>query len=147
MSRLAMPGGSLLWVLLVSIALNLFFGGWLGARAARDQWATAPQPTKMRIEELAGTLPAADGALLRQSFATDGEEIAAARTTFHDAQEAVRKSLRAQPFDAAAFETATATMRERRVVLEVALHRALLRAAAKMSSEGRVALSQWPPQH
>ena len=140
-------------VLFVSLALNLFFLGVLGATAVRQLWLQPPaviEPSRSaaeRIDRLAATLPPSDAEKLRGEFRARAAMLEAAHSAYRRAQEAVRTALRAEPFDAAAVRTAMADTRAARQALDLALHDVISTAAAQMSPVGRNSLANWsPPQ-
>jgi uncharacterized membrane protein len=146
-------GGRLRWLLLGSLALNLLFVGAAGAVAFRY---SSPVPLTTiahidhtltgRLDRIAISLPDADADILRAQVAEDAAKIAAAQADLRLSQEDVRKSLRADPFDADAMRTAMAENRNARANFDVTLHDMLASAAAKMSVVGRDKLADWPPE-
>jgi uncharacterized membrane protein len=140
------------WLLLGSLALNLFFVGLLIALLA-GQYFTAPPPSPAldrsvtaRVERIAATLPSRDAEILRTHFRAEQMIIEKTREAYRNAQDAMRDALRAQPFDAAALDTTMNRMRSARQAFDSTLQAMLARAAAAMSSEGRHKLADWPPQ-
>ena len=103
-----------------SLALNLFFVGAAGAVAFRY---TSPVPLATvaridhslagRLDRIATSLPPADAEIMRAQLRHDAEKVAAAQADLRLSQEDVRKSLRAEPFDADAMRTAMAENRAR----------------------------------
>ena len=140
-------------LLFVSLALNLFFLGVLGATAVRQVWlqpSAALEPSRTaaeRIERLAAALSAADAEKLRADFRAREPALEAAHSTYRRAQDAMRAALRAEPFDAAALRSAMADTRAARQALDLALHEVISTAAAQMSSAGRGSLANWSPPH
>ena len=140
-------------VLFVSLALNLFFLGVLGATAVRQMWLQPPaviEPSRSaaeRIDRLAATLSAADAEKLRARFRTREQALEAAHSAYRRAQEAARAALRAEPFDVAALRSAMSDTRAARQALDLALHEVISTAAAQMSSAGRGSLANWSPPH
>jgi uncharacterized membrane protein len=138
-------------VLFVSLALNLFFLGVLGATAVRQFWPQAPavfQPSASaaeRIDRLAATLPAEDAGKLRGEFRAREAALEKAHTAYRLAQDAVRTALRAEPFDAGALRAAMADRRAARQALDLALNDVIAAAAARMSPAGREKLASWTP--
>lgn len=153
-STLPIPDRSSRGLLVISLALNLFFLGVAGTLAVRHYMAPS-QPTMLvqprmnaagRIERLALGLPRADGDILRAAFRAREAEAEAARDALNRAVERVQAGLRAQPFDPAAVRAAMADARAARPAYEHAMHEILVAAAAAMSQEGRTQLGSWPPQ-
>ena len=95
------------WLLLVSLALNLFFVGAAGAVAYRY---TSPVPLAPvaridnnlvgRLNRVADTLPPDDADAMRAQLRDDAVKIATAQADLRLSQDDVRRSLRADPFDA-----------------------------------------------
>ena len=106
-------GSRLRWLLLGSLALNLFFAGAAGAVAFRY---SSPVPlttiahidhsVAKRLDRIAESLPSADAELLRTQLRGDAEKVASAQADLRLSQDDVRKSLRAEPFDADAMRQA-----------------------------------------
>ena len=138
-------------VLFVSLALNLFFLGLLGAATIRQVWLPAPamlEPSRSaaeRIDRLAATLPVDDAAKLRIEFHPHENSLESAHSAYRRARGAVLATLRAEPFDAAALRSAMAQTRAARQELDRALHDVISTAAADMSAAGRNKLADWPP--
>ena len=142
----SMSRGSTRWLLLGSLALNLFFVGVAIAMAIR-----APAPPTwdrnvfVRVERLAATLPPADADLLRGGINADRKQIEEAQAQYRGAQDEIRAILRQEPFDAAAMRAAMAKTRAARQNFDQNLQGVFADAAAKMSPAGRHALADWPP--
>lgn len=139
------------WLLLVSLAFNLFFVGVAGALVANNYFS-APAPTApvdrsvtARIDRLAATLPAADGEKLRAEFRARASTVEPAHNAYRQAQDVARQVLRTEPFDVAALRAAMAQTRAARQVLDEALQGVIAAAAAQMSPAGRAKLAEWPP--
>lgn len=144
----AMARGSSRWLLLGSLALNLFFIGVAVAMAVR---APAPPPTYdrnvfVRVERLAATLPPADADLLRGQIQANRETIEDAQTKYRTAQDVIRQTLRREPFDAAAMRAAMTQTRAARQNFDQVIQGVFAGSAAQMSSAGRHALADWPPR-
>jgi uncharacterized membrane protein len=149
---MAMPDRSSRWLLIGSLALNLFFVGTIAALAVRHYVAPAqPAVTERartaaaRIERLAAPLPATDAEKLRAAFRAREAAAEAGREGLNGAFEQMRASLRAQPFDPAQLRAALAEVRKARPVYELAMQEIFAAAAADMSAEGRAKLADWPP--
>jgi uncharacterized membrane protein len=140
--------GSTRWLLLASLALNLFFIGVGGAlllqgfgsgtfapRAAYDRSVAG------RIERIAAVLPPADADRLRKAYKERQSEIDGARGAYRDKQEAVRAALRAQPFNLETLNTAMAGMRAARQAFDLSIHGFFAQQASEMSEAGRQALA------
>jgi uncharacterized membrane protein len=138
--------GSSRWLLLGSLALNLFFIGIAIAMAIR-----APAPPSwdrnvfVRVERLAASLPAADGNLLRDQIKANHASIEDTQNKYRAAQDAIRTTLRQEPFDAATLQAAMANTRAARQNFDQAIQGVFAASAAQMSPAGRHALADWPP--
>ena len=146
-------GARIRWLFLGSLALNLFFMGAAGAVALRY---TSPVPlatvaridhnVASRLDRIATSLPPADADVMRAQLRNDAERVAAAQADLRLSQDAVRKSLRAEPFDPAATRLAMADNRTARDNFDQVLHDTIAAAAAKMSAVGRNKLAEWPSE-
>jgi len=145
------PAAAPRWLLLASLALNLFFIGVVGAIAVRGyvDAPAAPAPIDRtaagRTERLAATLPAADADKLRAEFATRREPIEAAQANYRRMQDRIRDVLRREPFDVEAMRAAMTETRAARNTFELTLQAMIATAASEMSPEGRKKLAEWPP--
>lgn len=140
--------GGTRWLLLVSLALNLFFVGIAVAMAVRSP----PKPwwdrdVFVRVDRLAATLPDADGTLLRSDIRADHDAIQTAQAGYRAAQDAARATLRREPFEAEALRGAMVNIRAARQHYDQIIQGVFLDAAAHMSQAGRNALADWPPGH
>ncbi len=139
--------GSSRWLLLGSLALNLFFIGIAIAMAVRPP----PPPSWdrnvfVRVERLTASLPAADGDLLRGQITNNRAPIEDTQNKYRAAQDTIRATLRQEPFDAAALQAAMAQTRAARQNFDQAIQGVFAASAAQMSPAGRHALADWPPR-
>ena len=138
--------GSPRWLLLGSLALNLFFVGVAVAMAIR-----APAPSYwdpnifVRVERLAATLPAADADILRGQINASHAAIEEAQTKYHTARQHIHDVLREEPFDVEAMRTAMAQTRNSRLAFDQTVQGVFAGVAGKISPAGRQALANWPP--
>lgn len=136
------------WLLLGSLALNLFFAGVALAIVIR-----APAPPTwdrnvfVRVEHIADTLPPADADLLRGQINANRQLIDEAQTQFHSAQAQIHELLRHEPFDAEAMRAAMAKTRTARQNFDQVIQGVFAFSASQMSPAGRKALADWPPGH
>lgn len=141
-----MTRGSSRWLLLGSLALNLFFIGIAVALLVR-----APAPPTwdrdvfVRTERLAATLPPADADLLRGEMKSQHDTIDAAQKKYFVARESIHETLRQTPFKQEDLRAAMADTRASRQAYDVVIQGVFARAAAQMSPAGRKALADWPP--
>ena len=139
------------WWLIGSLALNLLFIGTIGALAVRHALAP-PQPVATerprtaaaRIERLAAPLPAADAEKLRAAFRAREAAAEGGREGLNRAFERIQAAMRAEPFDAAQLRAAFGEARAARPLYEQTMQEIIASAAAEMSREGRMKLSDWP---
>ena len=138
--------GSSRWLLLGSLALNLFFVGVAIAMAVR-----APAPSYwdrnvfVRVERLAATLPPADADILRGQINANRAAIEDTQTAYHKAQDYIHEVLRQEPFDVEAMRAAMAKTRTARQAFDQTIQDVFAGIAATISPEGRQALANWPP--
>jgi uncharacterized membrane protein len=140
------------WLVLASLALNLFFVGAGGALVARHYLAApaaSPAPVDRsvaaRMERLAATLPPADADILRGEYRAKAGTVDGARATYRNAQDEVRRVLRSEPFQGEAMRAAMSEQRAARQVFDQLLQDVIASAAGKMSAAGRNKLADWPP--
>jgi uncharacterized membrane protein len=150
---MSMEDRSSRWLLIGSLALNLFFVGTIGALVLRHYVAPSqpavterPRTAAARIERLAAPLPAADAEVLRAAFRARAADAEGAREALTRAYERVQAVLRAQPFDATQLRAAMADARAARPTYEQVMQDIFAAGAAGMSPEGRAKLAEWPPR-
>ncbi len=133
------------WLLLGSLALNLFFIGIAIAIAVRP----APQARNwdrdvfVRTERLAERLPKEDAALLIAQMNANRDAIESTQKQYRAAQEAIREIIREEPFDPGALRAAMGETRAARQAFDSAVQNAFATATTQMSQPGRVALADW----
>jgi uncharacterized membrane protein len=134
------------WLLLGSLALNLFFAGVALAIVIR-----APAPPTwdrnvfVRVEHIADTLPPADADLLRGQIGANRQLIDDSQTQFRAAQAQIHEALRHEPFDVEAMRAAMAKTRAARQNFDQIIQGVFAFSASQMSPAGRKALADWPP--
>jgi uncharacterized membrane protein len=145
----AMTRGSSRWLLLGSLALNLFFVGIAIAIAIRPTPAPAPNSWDpdvfVRMERIATTLPQEDAAILRAQIDVDRSAVAAAQSAWQGDRDSIREVLRQDPFDPSGLRAAMTRTRADRQSYDEIVQNLFAQAASKMSREGRLALANWPP--
>lgn len=136
-------GGSR-WLLLGSLALNLFFIGVAVAMALRSPPPPHWKPNVfVRIDRLAATLPPADGKLLRSAFADHHAAIETAQNNYHDAREQIHQTLREDPFKVADLRAAMAKTRDARQQFDQVIQNVFAGVAIKLSSAARHDIADW----
>lgn len=150
---LTMPDRSSRWLMVGSLALNLFFIGTAGALALRHYlmpWQPAAveraRTAAARIERLAAPLPADDAEKLRAAFHVREATAELAREKLNEALAHMQDALRAQPFDTAQLRTALTDVRAARPAYERVMSEILVGGASAMSAQGRAKLADWPPR-
>jgi uncharacterized membrane protein len=134
------------WLLLGSLALNLFFVGVALAIAIRSPAPPAwDRNVFVRVEHIADTLPPSDADLLRGQINANRQRIADAQKQYHSAQDQIHEVLRQQPFDVEAMRSAMAKTRSARQNFDQVIQGVFAFSAAQMSPAGRKALADWPP--
>jgi uncharacterized membrane protein len=138
------------WLFPVSLALNVCLVGAAGAVALRYT-GEVPLSTVARIDHsatdrlnrLAATLPATDAQVMRSELSADEIGVAEAQADLRLAQEEVRGSLRAEPFDLDAMRAAMQQVQAARDNYHEVLHRLIEASVVKMSVVGRNKLADW----
>ncbi len=135
------------WLLLGSLALNLFFIGLAIAFAIREPASTSTydRDVFVRIGRLASSLPPADASVLRTEIESNRPAVQEAQRGHRAAQNVIRDALRQDPFDPQAMRTAMAQTRAARQTFDQVIQGVIASAATKMSQAGRNALADWPP--
>jgi uncharacterized membrane protein len=140
------------WLLLTSLALNVLFVGAAGAVAFRytgtvplAHVAQIDHSVASRLNQIAATLPPADAQVMLAEFRADAVKVASAQADVRLSREALRESLRAEPFNADAMRGAMTANRTARDNFAQVLHDMIASAAAKMSVVGRNKLADWQP--
>jgi len=142
----AISRGSSRWLLLGSLALNLFFVGVALAIVVRAPAApTWDRNVFVRVERIADTLPPADADLLRGQINANRQLIEDAQTKYRAAQDQIRATLRHEPFDVEAMRAAMAKTRAARQSFDQVIQGVFAFSASQMSPAGRSALADWPP--
>ncbi|MGI8527368.1 MAG: periplasmic heavy metal sensor [Pseudolabrys sp.] len=132
------------WLLLGSLALNLFFIGIAAAMFFR-QPAPVDRSISTRIERLAATLPAPDAGILRRNYQANRDAVDGARAAYETSRDAIRATLRREPFDAGAMRTAMTQTRAARQNFDQLLQGVIVTAAGEMSPTGRNRLADYRP--
>jgi len=139
------------YLLPASLALNLVFVGAAGAVALRHSSPAPLQPVvgikhsvSQRLDLVITSLPADDARIMRAVLRADAVKLAQAEAELRLSQEAVRNTLRAEPYDPAAVRQALSETSTARDHFFQVLHEALASATAKMSIAGRQTLADWP---
>jgi hypothetical protein len=133
--------------LVVSLALNLFFGGVIvghrvGGRGGDFDLQMTPAKLKLGLERVLRALPDNDAKVVRDLFAAQRADLTQRFQALQDARKAIGAALKAKPFDPAAFTSAYEAMQARSRELQDALHGVIKAAIPQLSAEGRAAIAQ-----
>ncbi|HEX3708472.1 MAG TPA: periplasmic heavy metal sensor [Pseudolabrys sp.] len=140
----AMTRGSSRWLLLGSLALNLFFVGVAVAMAIRSPAATAwDRDVFVRVSRLSATLPKVDGDLVLDQMKAHRAAIADAQDRYFAARERIHETLRHDPFKVDDMRAAMAQTRAARQNYDTVIQGVFAGIAEKMSPAGRRALADW----
>ncbi len=132
------------WLLLGSLALNLFFVGVAVAVLVRAPAKPRWDPNVfVRVERIAETLPPADADIVRNAMQANHDAIDQAQTAYQTAREEIHETLRQDPFKVANMRAAMAKMRAARQRYDEVIQGVFADAAPKMSSAGRHGLADW----
>lgn len=138
------------WLLITSLALNLFFIGagvallLQGEFSAAGGQAIRDHSLSGRIERIAARLPQADAAKLRVAYRSDRGELDQLWATYRSTQDGIRAALRADPFQVDALRAAMARMRSARQLFDTRIQDFFATVASQMSPAGRQKLADWP---
>ena len=133
--------------LVVSLALNLFFGGVIvghrfAGRGADLDWQLTPARLKLGLERVLRALPDNDATVMRDLFEAQRADLTQRFQALQDARKEIGASLKAQPFDPAAFTAAYEAMQARSRELQDAIHAVIKAAIPQLSAEGRAAIRE-----
>lgn len=131
-----------LWLLVASLALNVFLGVVIGTHLLTPP--PPPRPERM-IEEMAEALPAADARILREVLNAKRDTLAEGRGDPRQFHERFRQILLTEPFDMEAFKRLESEFRANREHVGTVLGGILAEALPRMSPEGRKALADFRP--
>ena len=130
--------------LVMSLALNLFFGGVIvGHRVGQDGGLLDGQMNpKLRMERVLSTLPKNDAKLVRGLFEAQHDDIAQRFRALQESRKAIGAVLRGRPFDPAAFAAAYEAMQARSQEMQAAIQGVIKTAIPQLSAEGRAAIAE-----
>jgi uncharacterized membrane protein len=138
-------------VLVLSLALNLFAVGAVGAAAiVGDGWmgelAGVRQPPRLtgmpNPRQLRAVLDDADQAILSATLEARRPAFRENLRAMFAAREAVAQAIAAEPFDHARVEAAFAALREREAVVAAAAQGTILDLVARLDGDGRAKVAE-----
>lgn len=126
-------------VLVLSLALNFFLAGWIGARFmhgddGRGGWS---------ITRLVHDLPQDQRDEVLAVFEAHRDQIRGVMDSMHDTRREVADLLVAEPYDPQAVAQALAKLRTESAAMQESMHAALLEVAAKLPPEARLDLGRF----
>ncbi|MGH6932603.1 MAG: periplasmic heavy metal sensor [Dongiaceae bacterium] len=134
--------------LFISLALNIFVAGWVaghgkGPRGGHGGLSEAGM--RVGIQRVLRVLPPDDRRVVETMFEAERPSIRQQFEALRQAHQAVAATLRAQPFDQAAFEQAYGVMRQHSGAVQDAIHSVIVAAVPKLTNAGRaeLALGRW----
>lgn len=131
------------WLLLGSLALNLFFVGVAVAMAIRaPRW---DPDVFVRVERLSATLPLADADILRGAYQANHDRIADAQTAYQDGRRSIHEILRQEPFKVEDLRDAMAKTRAARQAVDQVVQGVFADTVVKLSPAARHAVADWRP--
>ncbi len=126
------------WLLLGSLALNLFFVGVAIAIAVRPTPPPRWDPDVfVRVERVAATLPQADADILRGAMQAKHDAIANAQNKYQAARERIHETLRQDPFKIEDLRAAMTQARAARQVYDQTIQGVFADIADKLSLTAR----------
>lgn len=129
--------------LVISLALNLFFGGVIvGHRVGLLDGQMTPANLKLRMERVLRVLPENDAKLVRDLFEAQHDDITRRFRALQESRKAIGVALRGQPFDPAAFAAAYEAMQARSQEVQAAIQGVIKTAIPQLSAEGRAAIAE-----
>jgi uncharacterized membrane protein len=131
------------WLLIGSLALNLFFIGIAVAMMVRTPAPRWDRNIFVRVERMAATLPQADAAVVRNAMKTHHDAIDSAQTGYLTARNAIRDALREEPFKVEDIRAAMARSRAARQHYDQIVHGVFADIAQQVSAEARQGMADW----
>jgi uncharacterized membrane protein len=133
------------WLLPASLSVNVFLVVMIVVlRMPHHFWPPPREPGRM-VEEIAASLPPADGAILREVFQRHAPQVDSAHVGMRSFHDAIQAALSAPTFDPEALRAVFAEGRKRRMSMDDALEASLIETASKISYAGRKKLGEWTP--
>jgi uncharacterized membrane protein len=132
-------------VLGVSVALNLFFVGWLSARAFQRSEARSMRPEHAMVGERASRRLRQRPRPFEWMSEQERDQLRPRRRELRSARRSVQDALRAEPFDPEKLSQALGELRRQTDAIQASVHDSMLRRAVGMSEEERRRLAdlQW----
>lgn len=132
-------------ILVLSLALNLFFAGLFATRHAFGPPRGPDAMLARLIGELGAHLSDPDRATLRRVFDAHEAEIKERSAQAMQSRAGIRAAMVAEPFDLAALTAAVEEAGAHDLAMRRAVERMLVEAATQVSPDGRGKLAAWRP--
>lgn len=126
-------------VLVLSLALNFFLAGWMGARFMHGDVL----PHRWSITRLVHDLPEDQRAAVVATFERHRDEIRDAMDNLRETRREVADILIEEPYDPKATAAALASLRAQSAAMQETMHDALLEVAAQLPPEARLDLGRF----
>lgn len=128
------------WVMIASLALNLFLAGVLGVRYWREQqWRSERAMTGGPIGRIAQGLPESGRTKVRAVIDSKRDQIRELSRDYRRARGEAMQALAAEPFDRAKVDAAFAEARRRADAMSATMQAAMIEASAQLTPEERKA--------
>ena len=125
-------------VLVLSLALNFFLAGWMGARLMHGETGQH----RWSISRLVRDLPEDQRKDVLATFESHRDQIRDVMDNLRETRREVADILVTEPYDADAVARALAQLRAQSATMQESMHAALLEVAAKLPPEARVDLGR-----
>jgi uncharacterized membrane protein len=142
MKRLIEDPRVLLAVLMISLAVNVFFVTLFAMQFSTGQTRHRWLDLQALEDRLVSRLPDPDAGIVRRVLQARQSEISAKMTALRQAREKARQALQAEPFVPPALTSAFTETRSAMQSLQEAVQSAIVQAATDMSAAGRRQIHQ-----
>ena len=135
------------WALPASLALNVFLGTVLYLQPPthhRHPGGPPPSPLKF-VERLAGELPSADAAILREVAGRHADVVERQHEVWTALPHRIKAALEAPVFDVELLRAVLVEGRNAHAAMDDAMLEVVIEAASAMSPEGRQVVARWRP--
>lgn len=131
------------WVLIVSLALNLFLAGIVGMRYWREHFRPPPDRAMMGpVGRITQGLPESGRAKVKAAMDATREQYREQGREFRRARGEAIQALAAEPYDRAKVEASFAEARRRADAMSAIMQSALIEASARLTAEERKAFRE-----
>lgn len=134
------------WLVLVSLAFNLFFVGWFAGQYLAAPAAPFPTPMETLVQDLTDSMSQDGRQQLAAAFAANGLRLREMQRTMEESRAEVRRVLAADDFDRDRLAASLAELRRRSDGAMTAIHTILVATSGKLSPADRDRLARWQPR-